>query len=364
MRRFGRWGWLVVLAAILCCGIMAWLTADQVAGTVRTGAESALDGAGLGSDVAFAGIDGFDGIGRDGLNVTLEGPAAAESAAIEAVRARSEVDQVSYRVIGDDGEESDSGDVENATSAESESDPEPADQSEAEPGAASQPAPAADLDAAVVTATATGGAIDLVGSVPDESTRSALITAAVNEYGAANVTHDIAVDPESVTIDGGTLVLSGQAASEEERSGWAARVESLAGAGGLDLVDRSSVKTVEESLNELFTLEPIEFDVNRATIRSRSEPTLAAAAELINANPDVGRLRVVGHTDSDGSAGANQELSEARAQAVVDYLVETGGVDADRLEAEGRGESELLVDPEITQADKQRNRRIAWEPAT
>ncbi|MDH4279039.1 MAG: OmpA family protein, partial [Acidimicrobiia bacterium] len=92
-----------------------------------------------------------------------------------------------------------------------------------------------------------------------------------------------------------------------------------------------------------------------------SEPTLAAAAELINANPDVGRLRVIGHTDSDGSARANQQLSEARAQAVVDYLVANGGVDADRLEAEGRGASELLVDPEVTPEDKQRNRRIEWE---
>ena len=126
-------------------------------------------------------------------------------------------------------------------------------------------------------------------------------------------------------------------------------------------MDQSEIKTVEQSLNELFTLEPIEFDVNQATIRSRSEPTLAAAAELINANPDVGPLRVVGHTDSDGEAAANQQLSEARAQAVVDHLVTVGGVSADRLQAEGRGESELLVDPEVTPEDKQRNRRIAWE---
>ncbi len=69
---------------------------------------------------------------------------------------------------------------------------------------------------------------------------------------------------------------------------------------------------------------------------------------------------MVGHTDSDGSTRANQQLSEARAQAVVDYLV-ANGVDAERLEAEGRGESDLLVDPEVTPEDKQRNRRIEWE---
>lgn len=119
---------------------------------------------------------------------------------------------------------------------------------------------------------------------------------------------------------------------------------------------------LEAQLNELFALEPIEFDTSRSTIRPESQSTLDQAAEAINANPDFGRLLVVGHTDSDGSEAANLSLSAARAEAVLDYLVETGGVDPDRLEAEGRGETELLVTPEVTPEDKQRNRRIEWEP--
>ncbi len=315
---------------------MALLEANRVAGAVRTGAEAALDGVGLGADVSYIGIDGFDGIGRDGLNVTLEGPASAEQAAIDAVRARSEVDQVTYRVID--------GTAEGGSS-----------------GSRPRPAPATGLDATTVTATATAAAIDLEGTVPDEATRDALITSAVNEYGAAHVTHDLVIDAEMVMLEGGTLVLTGQAVSNDEQADWITRSSVVSAAAGLEFVDRSTVKTVDQSLNELFTLEPIEFDVNQATIRSRSEPTLAAAANLINASPDVGRLRVVGHTDSDGSVAINQQLSEARAQAVVDHLVVNGGVDAGRLEAEGRGESELLVEPEVTPEDKQRNRRIAWE---
>lgn len=332
---------------------MALLTADRVGNAVRNGTEAALDGVGLGAEVSYEGIDGFDGIGRDGLNIVLEGPASAEEAALDAVRARSEVDQVTYRVIdGGDGAQSEP-EVEEDT--EQPSEPEP----ETEPAA--EPRTAAGLDATAVAMTATGEAIDLVGTVPDEATRDALITGAVNQYGAANVTHDLVVDAESVTLAGGTLVLSGEAVSDDEQTAWIESSSAVAEGAGLDLVDRSTVKTVDQSLNELFVLEPIEFDVNQATIRSRSESTLMAAAELINANPDVGRLRVVGHTDSDGSARANQQLSEARAQAVVDYLVANGGVDAGRLEAEGRGESELLVDPEVTPEDKQRNRRIEWE---
>jgi len=347
MRRLGRWGWIAVLAALACCGIMALLEANRVADAVQTGAEAALNGVGLGDTVSYAGIDGFDGIGRDGLNITLEGPASAEEDAVDAVRARSEVDQVTYRVIDDEPAE-----------AEAEVDPE---QQAAESEPETEPTTTADLDAARVTATANGLAIDLVGAVPDQPTRDALIATAVNEYGAANVTHDLVVDAEAVTLDGATMVFNGEAVSDDERAGWITQARAVATAGGLDFVDRSVVKTVEQSLNELFALEPIEFDVNQATIRSRSQPTLMAAAELINTNPDVGRLRVVGHTDSDGSARVNEQLSQARAQAVVDYLVANAGVDSDRLEAEGRGESELLVDPEVTPQDKQRNRRIEWE---
>lgn len=346
MGRFGRWGWIAVLAALICCGIMALLTAGRVAAAVRTGAEAALDGAGVGAEVSYEGIDGFDGIGRDGLNIVLEGPASAEETALDAVRARSEIDQVTYRVIDDSGAQSES---------------EPAAEGEETPESVREARPAAGLDATTVTVSATGDSIDLEGTVPDEGTRNALITVAVNEYGAANVNHDLVIDAESVTLDGGTLVLGGEAISTDEQSAWITRSSAVAAAAGLDFVDRSTVKTVDQALNELFTLEPIEFDISQATIRSRSESTLAAAAELINANPDVGRLRVVGHTDSDGSADINLQLSEARAQAVVDHLIATGGVDADRLEAEGRGESELLVDPEVTPEDKQRNRRIEWE---
>ena len=70
---------------------------------------------------------------------------------------------------------------------------------------------------------------------------------------------------------------------------------------------------------------------------------------------------MVGHTDSDGGDDFNLELSQNRAQAVVDYLVNVREVDPDRLEAEGRGETELKVEPESTPEDKQRNRRIEWE---
>ena len=57
-------------------------------------------------------------------------------------------------------------------------------------------------------------------------------------------------------------------------------------------------------------------------------------------HPEV-KLRIVGHTSAEGSPEVNQKLSQARAQAAVDFLV-ARGVDAGRLEAEGKGSSELI----------------------
>lgn len=352
MRNLRRWWGFPVLGALVCCAITAWIAAQIAADRAMEGAEIALDGAGLGETVDYVGVNGISNFGRDGLNVTLEGPADFQTAAVTAVEARSEIRRAEYRIA--DGEFSGGGAGETASGGSAAID-------EAEQAGS---APAVGLDSATVTLATAGTKIVLEGSIPDDATRDALITAAVNKYGAANVDHHLVVDPENYTLDGASITLSGQAESAEERDEWFENGSVVAAAAGLDVVDDITVKSVDQSLNELFQLEPIEFDARQATIRPNSEATLDAAAEMINAHPDVGRLKVVGHTDGDGSASANQQLSEARAEAVVSYLVERGQVDAGRLEAEGRGESELLVDPESTPDDKQRNRRIEWEPLT
>ncbi len=337
MRVLRRWWWipLVALAAIL---IKSLLLGGMVTGMAKDGSLAALEGAGLNPAVDFVSVDGANGFGGDGMNVTLRGPASAEEAAVSAVSAREEVDEVVYEVTEDD------------TVVE----PEPVEE---------EPAPAVELDPIKVALVATGAAISLEGVVPDEATRETLISSAVTEYGAENVTHDLTIDPDGYTTEDGLLVITGQTTSADEQAGWVSSGTAVATAAGLAIDDQTELigVSIEESLNDLFQLDPIEFDRNEATIRPSSVATLDTAAEMINANPDAGRLLVVGHTDSDGSDASNQSLSQARAEAVVDYLVDTGGVDADRLEHEGRGESELLVSPEESAEDKQRNRRIAWE---
>jgi len=118
-------------------------------------------------------------------------------------------------------------------------------------------------------------------------------------------------------------------------------------------------KELTNELNALFDLEPIEFGYFSAALSDESKATLDRAAEILNTNPETGQLKIVGHTDPLGPAGGNRRLSTRRAQAVKDYLVSVGGVEADRLMVEGRGESELLVP--IGEGDWGANRRIEWE---
>jgi len=69
------------------------------------------------------------------------------------------------------------------------------------------------------------------------------------------------------------------------------------------------------------------------------------------------RFRIEGHTDSVGDANTNQGLSERRAAAVRDYLIQRWGVSPARLQAVGLGESQLLV-PTPDETPNPRNRRV------
>ena len=70
-------------------------------------------------------------------------------------------------------------------------------------------------------------------------------------------------------------------------------------------------------------------------------------------------LKIVGHTDSDGSEENNMKLSKNRAEAVKNALVSVYGIDSGRLTSEGRGESEPVGDNN-TPDGKAQNRRVEF----
>ena len=99
----------------------------------------------------------------------------------------------------------------------------------------------------------------------------------------------------------------------------------------------------------------INFNSGKSSFKAGTEPTLQAIAAILKEYPKA-NFAIEGHTDSTGSDSLNQKLSDARANAVRDYLVENG-IDASRLTAKGFGES-MPIESNNTRAGRAANRRV------
>jgi len=107
-----------------------------------------------------------------------------------------------------------------------------------------------------------------------------------------------------------------------------------------------------------FVLNNVFFDVDKATLRPESMTELDRLLDILQKNPTI-RIRISGHTDSDGSDEHNLKLSNDRAHSVKNYLV-SKGIDEKRLEYKGFGETRP-VKPNDTPENKQLNRRTEIE---
>ncbi|MEZ4321293.1 MAG: OmpA family protein [Myxococcota bacterium] len=103
--------------------------------------------------------------------------------------------------------------------------------------------------------------------------------------------------------------------------------------------------------------ETIQFETGSATLLNTSFRILDEVVQVLNDAPEM-RLRIEGHTDSQGSDTTNLELSRERATSVRVYL-ESKGVSAGRLESVGRGEEEP-IDTNRTADGRARNRRVEF----
>ena len=99
------------------------------------------------------------------------------------------------------------------------------------------------------------------------------------------------------------------------------------------------------------------FDFDKATLTSESMPELERLVSFLNKQAGV-RVQISGHTDSVGTAEYNLALSQARAQAVVDYLI-AQGVSPARLVARGYGKV-VPVQSNDTEYGRSRNRRVEF----
>jgi OmpA-OmpF porin, OOP family len=107
-----------------------------------------------------------------------------------------------------------------------------------------------------------------------------------------------------------------------------------------------------------FVTSGILFDVNSDKIKGESYGMIKEIAAVLNENTGV-RVKIIGHTDSDGDDAANTELSKKRAAAIKAALVKDYGIDAGRLETDGKGESQPATKND-TPENKAQNRRVEF----
>ena len=128
------------------------------------------------------------------------------------------------------------------------------------------------------------------------------------------------------------------------------------------------VAVVEETVVEEVVAEPAEpvrveldvkFDFDKAAVKAESQGDIKALADFMSQYPSTSTV-VEGHTDSVGTDAYNQGLSERRANAVRDVLVNQYGVGGDRVSSVGYGESRPVAD-NSTSDGRAINRRVEAE---
>lgn len=172
-----------------------------------------------------------------------------------------------------------------------------------------------------------------------------------------------------LSFEDGTVTVTGEALDpvEEEEIGNAI---DAAKAAGLTVEDETTVRVLSESvqivalqeeINQIFELartiegQKPNFDVSIDELSPGATATLDRVSVAMRRYP-LPSADIIGHTDSTGSAATNLELSEQRAQVVLDYL--TGaGIDASRLTATGEGENQPIAD-NSDEAGRAENRRV------
>lgn len=243
-----------------------------------------------------------------------------------------------------------------------------------------------------------GGKLGFSGVVPDEQTRQEILNKIKAAFGEGNYAGEIKIDPNvkpitwlaklgdilaallpgaELSIEGNNVQVGGNIPNDRRMS-LLDRLKALFGAGfnikeGLLDIEAKVKESIASSLAALraltssssaddvvraLNLHIIHFATGKADIPPANQEVLRESAKAIKNAKGFQRIEIDGYTDDVGGEAMNLKLSEARAQAVRDFLVKQG-VSANVLAAKGYGEA----NPEASNASPEgrfANRRIEY----
>lgn len=182
--------------------------------------------------------------------------------------------------------------------------------------------------------------ISLSGKVPSQEIWDAVNSAAAAKYGQFGVTNQLVVDEKVHTA----LWMYNPAGLFE----------------ALHVFPELDIQIRGETMTGRFR-GGYSFDRGDSTAQPESDVVTSFIVDLMARDPSL-QMFITAHTDSDGDDGANLALSEERARYVYD-LFTTAGVDQERMEAAGKGETDPVA-PDDTDEAKARNRRIEVQLTT
>lgn len=203
----------------------------------------------------------------------------------------------------------------------------------------------------VVIASTDGSSVTLEGFVANQGESDNAETAALRVAGVEAVDNRLVIlEPavEQALSDAGVInaaargvgtdvTIQGTIAAEDDRQPSVEAAQAVPGVTGID--DRLTLSVTAE-LNEL---PQVKFATGSAQILPESFPDLDTAAALLNDSGGAS-VEIQGYTDIVGEETANQRLSEDRANAVRQYLIDNGDVDEGLVSAVGYGETEQFAE--------------------
>ena len=113
---------------------------------------------------------------------------------------------------------------------------------------------------------------------------------------------------------------------------------------------------VELKSDKIELREKVNFETAKATLLPESMKLLDEVVAILEAHPEIKRVRIEGHTDSRGDDAFNLRLPDDRARSVRQYLI-SRGIDAKRLESKGYGKTKPIADNGTPEGQDQ-NRRV------